>query len=206
MLNLLGVGTVVLLSTSLIAQTLRVDHAGICGYDLASTQRAFADLGLVAEYGGVHATGGTHNALLGFDTGSYIELIAPQHPESLAAGEAKAWSRLKPDKAHACFWAVGSSNIRKDVERLRHAGVQISDVQPGGRKTPDGTMIAWETARVSSGKGGELLPFLIEDKTPRRARIQPSASVKGSELTGIEIVVIAVKDLDAAHCAVSARL
>ena len=39
---------------------------------------------------------------------------------------------------------------------------------------------------------------MIEDKTPRNLRVQPSASVKDSGLTGIEVVVLGVKDLDAA--------
>jgi hypothetical protein len=39
---------------------------------------------------------------------------------------------------------------------------------------------------------------MIEDKTPRNLRVQPSASVKESGLTGIAAVVLGVKDLDAA--------
>jgi len=39
---------------------------------------------------------------------------------------------------------------------------------------------------------------MIQDKTPRELRVKPSASIKGSALTGIAVVVIGVKDLDAA--------
>ena len=39
---------------------------------------------------------------------------------------------------------------------------------------------------------------MIQDKTPRELRVKPSASVKGSALNGIAVVVIGVKDLDAA--------
>lgn len=179
------------------AMPLKVDHAGVCAYDLQSIQQAFAELGLRAEYGGAHATGGTHNALLGFDDGSYIELIAPQHPDTLSAADAQEWTALKPDKAQDCFWATGSANLKADVERLRQAGIEITDPAPGSRKKPDGTMLQWETAGIKPDKGGDILPFFIEDKTSRSARIQPSASVKGTELAGIEIVVLGVKDLDA---------
>jgi len=181
-----------------MAQTLHVDHVGLCGYDLASLQRAFAEIGLTTEYGGAHATGGTHNALLGFDDGSYLELIAPQHPESMSPADLKQWSALKPDAAHACFWAIGSSDIHRDVEKLRHAGLKIGDPKPGTRKKPDGTLLQWETAAIQGGPEAEILPFLIQDRTPRSARIQPSASVKGTKLTGIELILFVVRDLDAA--------
>jgi catechol 2,3-dioxygenase-like lactoylglutathione lyase family enzyme len=58
-------------------------------------------------------------------------------------------------------------------------------------------VLEWETATIKREKGGDILPFLIEDKTLRSARIQPSPSVKGTDLSGIGIVVLGVKDLDA---------
>jgi catechol 2,3-dioxygenase-like lactoylglutathione lyase family enzyme len=174
---------------------LKVDHAGICSYQLEPMQQAFAGIGLQAQYGGAHATGGTHNALLGFDDGSYIELIAAQHPETMTGEDAEQWTSLKPDLARACFWAVDVDDIGNSVKQLREAGLKISDPKDGSRKKPDGTVLQWQTAVVNEGANGNILPFFIQDKTPRSARIQPSASVKGSELRGIEIVVIGVKSL-----------
>jgi hypothetical protein len=174
---------------------LKVDHAGICSYELGPLQQAFAEIGMKTEYGGAHATGGTHNALLGFDDGSYIELIALQHPEDAAGEDAKQWTALKPDAARACFWAVDVPNISASVSAVRAAGLEIADPKPGSRKKPDGTLLSWQTAAVNEGEGG-ILPFFIEDKTPRSSRIQPSSSVKGSDLSGIALVVLGVKDLD----------
>jgi hypothetical protein len=37
---------------------------------------------------------------------------------------------------------------------------------------------------------------MIQDKTARELRVKPSASMKGSPLTGISVVVVGVKDLD----------
>jgi len=183
--------------TSKTAMKLKVDHAGVCGYQLESLQAVFTDVGLKAEYGGAHATGGTHNALLGFDDGSYIELIALQHPESASGEDAQQWTALKPDVARACFWATDEPDIQASVASLRQAGLEIADPKAGSRKKPDGSVLAWQTAAVDEGNGGNILPFLIQDKTPRSARIQPSTSVKGSDLRGIEVVVLGVKDLDA---------
>jgi catechol 2,3-dioxygenase-like lactoylglutathione lyase family enzyme len=175
---------------------LKVDHAGICSYQLEPLQQAFADIGLKAEYGGAHATGGTHNALLGFDDGSYIELIAAQHPETMTGEDAEQWTSLKPDMARACFWAVDVEDIGSSVKELRQAGLDISGPKEGSRKKPDGTVLQWQTAAVNEGSSGNILPFFIQDKTPRTSRIQPSASVQGSDLRGIEIIVLGVKDLD----------
>jgi len=42
------------------------------------------------------------------------------------------------------------------------------------------------------------LPFMIQDHTARNLRVQPSASVQGSGLSGIAVVILGVTDLDAA--------
>lgn len=173
---------------------LKVDHASVCGSDLETMRQAFASVGLVTDYGGPHASV-THMALLGFEDGSYLELIAPQKP---GATEGSNWAKFMAGDAGACAWAVGSQEISADVERLRKAGVGAEGPFAGSRKKPDGTLIEWETAVVGTGTPGATLPFMIQDKTPRNLRVQPSASVKGSGLTGIEIVVLGVKDLDAA--------
>jgi catechol 2,3-dioxygenase-like lactoylglutathione lyase family enzyme len=99
--------------------------------------------------------------------------------------------------ARACFWAVDVLDIGASVNALRQAGLEIADPEPGSRKKPDGTVLAWEAARIGEDKDGDVLPFFIQDKTPRSARIQPSASVKGSGLSGVEIVVLGTKDLEA---------
>jgi hypothetical protein len=41
-------------------------------------RESFAAAGLETDYGGPHGNGGTQMALLGFNDGSYLELIAPQ--------------------------------------------------------------------------------------------------------------------------------
>ncbi len=175
--------------------SLRVDHVTICGSDLAKLQEAFADLGLTVDYGGPHAKGGTHMAVLGLEDGSYVELVAP-----VKAGAAtdSGWSKLMLANAGACAWAVGSSDIQKDVDALKKAGFPVDGPFPGGRKKPDGKVLEWKTAALGSEQAGALLPFMIQDRTPREWRVQPSASAKQMGLTGIQAVVLGVPDLEAA--------
>jgi len=57
---------------------LKVDHASVCSSQLDAMRESFAAAGLETDYGGPHGNGGTQMALLGFNDGSYLELIAPQ--------------------------------------------------------------------------------------------------------------------------------
>ena len=174
------------------SMVLYMDHVTVCGSDLAPLQQAFADAGLATDYGGPHGNGVTHMALLGFDDGSYLELIAPQKP---GVTEGSNWARLMSADAGACAWAAASSDARKDADTVRANGVAAGQPTPGSRKRPDGLSIEWTTVDLGSGPAGGNLPFLIEDRTPHTWRVQPSESVKDSPVTGVEGVVLAVNDL-----------
>ena len=174
---------------------LKVDHVPICVAELAPVQQAFAAAGLAADYGGPHAGSGTHMALLGFDDGSYFELLAPQTPGS---AEKSPEAKLLAENAGPCMWAVATSDIKSELNRLHQLGIATDGPFPGGRTRPDGQILKWETAGVGPGSPGNVLPFLIQDYTAHNLRVQPSASVHGSGLTGIAMVVVGVKDLTAA--------
>jgi hypothetical protein len=174
-------------------RTLKVDHASLCTSQLDLLQNAFAKVGLTAEYGGPHASGGTHMALLGFEDGSYLELIAPLKP---GGADDSPWGEMIATNAGACAWAVGTTDIRAEASRLKQLGIPIAGPFPGSRKRPDGQLIEWQTAHVGPGGPGSLMPFMIQDKTARALRVQPSPSVRGLGLRGISKVVIAVRDLD----------
>lgn len=174
---------------------LNIDHASICGSNLDAMQQAFASVGLTTDYGGPHATGGTHMALLGFPDGSYIELIAPQ---SGAQGDGNGWGKFMADNAGPCAWAVEPKDIGEEVTRLKAVGMPVEGPTLGSRKRPDGMALEWDTAKVGNTAPGATLPFLIQDRTPREWRVVESKSVQGSGLAGVEAVVLAVNDMNAA--------
>jgi Glyoxalase-like domain len=177
------------------SRRLKVDHVTICGPDLSALQEVFSKLGLVAEYGGPHATGGTHMAVIGLEDGSYLELVAPVKAGAVTES---GWSKLMLGNAGACAWAVGSANIQKDVDALKGAGLVVDGPFSGGRKKPDGKILEWQTAALGTQQAGSMLPFMIQDKTPREWRVRPSASTAGMGLRGVATVVLSVKDMDAA--------
>jgi Glyoxalase-like domain len=173
---------------------LELDHVSVCGSNLDSLRQAFTEAGMTPDLGGAHGNGITQMAIIGFDDGTYIELIAPIKPGATAGSD---WAKFMSDDAVTCAWAVGTNVLLQEVDRLKKAGIPVTAPERGSRKRPDGMSVEWMTAQVGSGTPGSMLPFIIEDETPRPWRVQTSASVKGAPVTGVENVVIGVSNLDA---------
>jgi len=174
---------------------MNVDHVTLCGPELEALRKAFAHAGLETEYGGPHANGVTHMALLGFGDGSYLELIAPQTPGETAGSH---WGGMMTEAAGCCAWAVTVENIQREVSRLNSVGIETKGPLPGSRKRPDGKVLRWEIASAGPGEPGAMLPFMIQDHTPREWRVQPPMGANEAGLTGVVTVVLGVKDMRAA--------
>src|SRR5262249_33021116 len=146
---------------------------------------------LEPDAGGVHATGQTHNALIGLVDGSYLELIALTPGSTASDG----WSQYMQDDAGVCAWAIRSTDIEADVAALRKRGIPVTDPSPGGRPRPDGVRLEWITAALGNGTIGGVLPFLIQDVTPRERRIV--ATKAAGAIEGVAEVLIGCTDLEA---------
>ena len=173
-----------------------MDHVTMCGSDLDAMRHACAAVGLPSEYGGPHANRATHMALVGFEDGSYLELIAPFAPEAAATGIMGGWAKYMRENAGPSAWAVASSDIHADVQHLQSAGIPVRGPDPGGRTRAEGAVLEWETAILGGGPAGSVLPFMIQDKTPRSLRMQPSGALERSGITGVDAVVLGVRDLE----------
>lgn len=171
---------------------LRIDHVTLAGSRLDPLRRAFAALGLETEYGGLHSGGVTHMAVLGFEDGSYVELVSTVE----AGARSPIWDRFIWADAGPAAWAVAVEGIAGEAERLRAAGIPVEGPTPWHRDRPDGARAEWELAFPGEGPPGSVLPFLIEDRTPRQLRARPSASAAGSELAGVAAAVIGVARLE----------
>ena len=96
---------------------LKIDQVTIPGSSLAEMDKAFADIGLTTDYGGPHSNGITHMSLLGFDDGSYIELI----------------SSLEPGKKDSAFWGEHIAGNGGPC-RAGRGGRAGRDLRPGGHE------------------------------------------------------------------------
>ena len=171
--------------------TIHIDHVTIAGSALARMQRVFAEVGLETDYGGLHSNGATHMALLGFADGSYVELIST----FVAGTQSPLWGAHIAGDGGPCGWAVATDDPGLEAARLKGLGVPVRGPFPLNRRRADGALVEWDLVYVGDGEPGATLPFLIKDRTPREWRVQPSASVAGTELTGVAVVVLGVDDL-----------
>ena len=168
-----------------------LDHLVILVRDLDCAARDYERLGFAVTPGGEHADGLTRNALVPFQDGSYLELVAFVNPDD-SRDNVWGWRR---------FAAIGglvdhclaSDDLVSDARRLREAGFEVSGPADGGRRLPDGQEIRWRSASVA--QEGRALPFLIEDLTPRPRRVPAGrAAIHPNGATGISALEIATPD------------
>ncbi len=173
---------------------LILDHVTFAAKDLQTLDDCFADVGLQPQYGGAHSNGLTHMSLIGFEDGTYLELIALFTPDT----EASWWNTAIQNNAGPCAWCVQTdgTGLQNEIQRLRGLGITASDPRPMHRQHPNETMIEWELGIIGDGEPGEIFPFMIHDFTPREWRVSPTPTLIGSPLTGVKYVVVAVRDLE----------
>ena len=166
-----------------------LDHVVILVFDLERAQADYGVLGFTVVEGGRHADGLTHNALVAFEDGSYLELIAfideppDEHPFYRAHGQ-----------EGLVTFALLPGEIARDVQEARKRGLHMEGPSQGGRHRPDGMHIEWQIARADSPE----LPFLCADVTPRDLRVPYGPSrLHANGTTGIAAVTIVVWGLEA---------
>jgi len=172
---------------------LTLDHVPYACSDLGEATAAFERLGLAPEYGGVHDNGVTHMSVLGFDDGSYVELIAERE-----RGDHGFWPEHIRADAGPAAWCIRVPDVVAECRRVLGTGAPVHGPLYGSRERDDGTLVEWDRAEFGTEARRLLLPFAIEDRTPLPDRVSPAPSVAGGPLTGVGEVVLAVQDLDTA--------
>lgn len=180
-----------------------IDHVVILVRDLAQAMDDYGRLGFTVELGGEHP-GGTHNALVAFEDGAYLELIAFQRPEE---PHSHPWySALQHGEGLVAF-AVGSTDLAGDAASIGALGVVVEEIQDGARLRPDGERLTWRTAGLGSGPRGRARPFIIEDVTARALRVASGRAARhANSVVGVVDVTLAVGDLARAGEEIAALL
>jgi len=178
----------------------RLDHVVLVVDDLGRASADFATLGFTVTPGGKHKDLGTHNALIGFADGSYLELIAFRAVSSTAGSTEAvavhpAFSRVGDWKSRGSGlvdFALLTTNISGDIALAGERGVEIRGPVLGGRVRPDGAQLFWQFGFPDAFD----LPFLCADVTPRAHRVPGGpATEHPNAAQGISRVTVAVKDL-----------
>ncbi|MDP9363842.1 MAG: VOC family protein, partial [Chloroflexota bacterium] len=179
-----------------------IDHVVIGVRDLARASADYAALGFTVTPGGEHAGGATHNALVSFTDGTYLELIAFTEPDR--PQDHRWWDKIAAGGGLVDF-ALCSDDVAADAARLEGAGVSGAAVQEGGRLRPDGQRVGWRNLVVDHPAAP--LPFLIEDVTPRELRVPGGAAAEHPlGVSGVAGLSLVVADRDAAAAAFAAFL
>ena len=164
----------------------QLDHVVMVVRDLAAAMDDYRRRGFTVTPGGEHTDGLTHNALIPFADGSYLELVAFH---DLSRGLTHGWWKIAADGGGLADFALLSDDLAADTaalgELVAHPPAQ------GGRMRPDGTQLKWRTAILVPP-----LPFLIEDLTPRDLRVPGGAQMQHANgATGLELVAIGALDV-----------
>jgi hypothetical protein len=177
---------------------LTVDHVTAAGVRLEDLREKLAAAGIRSEPGGAHGNRATEMAIVSFQDGSYLELIARQPNADPQAVAVHPWSKFIELNGGPCAWAVRAPDLEAAARRLKDAGLTVSPPERAGRQRPDGKRLEWQSAQVGDGVRGSFFPFLIQDFTPRGDRVNPRGKPVAPEFSGVTKVVIAVRNLEEA--------
>ena len=173
---------------------LQVDHVTIAGRDLDRLADAYTEAGFEVDYGGRHSNEITHMSLIGFEDGSYIELVSTIEPEM----DSPWWDAPIHGDGGPCAWAIAVDDIDAATATLRSRGVPTDGPSAYQRVRGDGVVVEWDLTFLGEGDPGSSLPFLISDRTPRERRVQPTGDPTPSSVAGVDTVVLGVPDLEEA--------
>src|SRR5919202_4462751 len=115
---------------------ISMDHLVILVRDLDRAVGGYGSLGFEVTPGGEHADGLTRNALIPFEDGSYIELVAfvdPEDPRDNVWG----WRPFLRRGGGLIDYCAASGDLGAEVRRLEGCGFDVEGPTEGGRRLPD---------------------------------------------------------------------
>ena len=171
--------------------SLALDHIVIAVADLDCAMADYRALGFQVLPGGQHPGRTSHNALVVFADGAYLELIAWRAP----APEERWYRTLSAHGEGLVDYALLPADTAQALAQARARGLHtLTGPLDGGRLRPDGAQLRWQTARHATPD----VPFLCGDLTPRALRV-PEGSVRQhpNGAQRVAEVTVAVHNLDA---------
>jgi catechol 2,3-dioxygenase-like lactoylglutathione lyase family enzyme len=164
-----------------------IDHFVVVVPELEAAIKSYGELGFTVIRGGKHNIG-THNALIAFGDGSYVELIAFLTP---VAGH--PWYEAMSKSGGIVDFCAQTDDLAADVATFRRAGININDPNGMTRDRPDGYRLSWVLSIPNAPFNGSV-PFLIKDETPRDERV-PRERTHRNGVSGLANLVVAVADV-----------
>ena len=172
-----------------------LDHIVIVSTDLDTAIANARAAGFTVVPGGTHGSGHTHNALIAFADGAYIELFAPT--EQGRTAEHRWLDRLRRGGGLVDFCLL-CTDLAAEVAAVRERGIEYSAPFTMARVKPDGTRIAWSLATAPGAVGERGWPFMIEDTTPRALRVpnEPAQTRHANGALGVAGITVLARDVE----------
>ncbi|MDQ2913564.1 MAG: VOC family protein [Chloroflexota bacterium] len=164
----------------------QLDHVVFVARSLQTAIDDYRRRGFTVTPGGEHADQITHNALIPFADGAYLELIGFH---DLGRSLSHRWWSIAADGGGLADFALLSDDLTGDIAALGE--LVKSPPKQGGRIRPDGVELKWRTAMLKAP-----LPFVIEDLTARELRVPGGAAAEHANgAMGIASIVVGVTDI-----------
>lgn len=175
----------------------QIDHLVIISADLDTAIANARTAGFTVVPGGTHGDGRTHNALVAFTDGSYIELITPT---GTMEGDHRWFPRLREGGGLVDYCLLGNS-LDEEIRAIRERGIDYPKPFSMARNRPDGERLEWKLSTPPGAVGERGWPFLIEDITPRSLRVPEAPDEVRHEngALGVAGISVLVEDVDAAQ-------
>lgn len=172
----------------------RIDHIVILVRNLDDAIDTYRGLGFTVVPGGVHP-GGTHNALVAFQDGTYLELVAFQEPERAEQARDHRWYPFTSTDGGIIDFCLDVDDVAAAIGDIASRGLDFSGPMPGARTRLDGAQVSWRVGQPPLDRTGEL-PFFIDDITERAVRVPDGEATRHPNgVGGVRAIVIAVRDL-----------
>jgi len=174
---------------------MKLDHIVQLTENLDQAVSHWMGMGFTVSPGGVHADGLTHNALVIFRDGSYVELVAFRSRE--VDDTTHRWARYRGVWGPVDY-AFAVPNVADYATQLKIRGLPYTDARDGGRERPDGVTLHWRSTNPADQSLG--LPFFLEDLTEREKRVPtlPDNTGHNNGASGITEVHVAVRNIEIA--------
>jgi hypothetical protein len=158
-----------------------LDHVIWACDDLERGVARFAALtGVRPRYGGVHASGLTHNALVSLGGRCYLEILAPTGPAAVDEDEWCRFARAAAEPRLLTYCMRSAMPLAELAALAESLGAIPAKVGANGRTTPDGVRLYWQWVGPKFDAFGRAFPFFIDWlDSPHPAMAQAAAPNAG---------------------------